>query len=364
MYLKYSTHSTPTEHDRAVVWHFPLDYSSIWQADACQGRSHFSGAIASLIRGRQSYIIDQEESNSSSICTRTRNVVFPWCCAPGTRVLDWRIKMAKFPYQGVKWDKGVAEYKKVSATIPGGSAGLKNLEFCVNKFIVNADKDFIELYYGLSADYYSIARGIYLCDPQNPTCFDYIFMAGLSFAIMDTLIIHHYPTKRKIFNDFPIEQQEMKYSLIATDQTNFNYLLNGNDIISYTLTGQYQKAKKIMDQIEKSEDWVGYLIDYCNVKSIYDCIFNKDQDGFNLALVARIKKYRKNMVGYFPIIDIASIALIKMAKMQGIACTVDVIEVPSFFINGDYQIDGKEVASNMPFYEDVMKLLKDNNWLI
>ena len=39
--------------------------------------------------------------------------------------------MAKFPYQSIKWDKRVAEYKKVSATIPGGSAGLKNLEFYV-----------------------------------------------------------------------------------------------------------------------------------------------------------------------------------------------------------------------------------------
>ena len=272
--------------------------------------------------------------------------------------------MIKLPYQSAKWEKGIADYKKVSATIPGGSSGLNNLELYVNKFTGNTDKDFIELYRGLSAAYYNIAKGIYLCDPKNPKCFDYIFLTGLSFAIMDTLIIHHYPTKRKILNDFPIRQQEKKYSLIATEQTNFEYLVKGNDIISYTLTGQYQQAKKLMDKVEDSEDWKGHLVDYCYVKTIYNCIFNKDQEGFNLALANRIKKYRKNMVGYFPIIDVVSIALIKMAKMQDITCTVDVIEIPPFFINGEYQIDGKEVASDMPFYEDVMKLLKDNNWLI
>jgi len=272
--------------------------------------------------------------------------------------------MIKLPYQSAKWEKGIAEYKKVTATIPGGDSGSYNLNYFINKFSSNTDKDYIELYYNLSGVYNSIATSIYLCDPNNHTCFDYIFLAGLSFTIIEILLKNRYPTKRKIFNDFPISQQEAKYSLIATNQTKFKYLENGNDIISYTLTGQYQKAKRLMDKVEGSMDWKGHLVDYCYVKSIYDCIFNKDQEGFNLALANRIKKYRKNMVGYFPIIDVVSIALIKMAKMQDITCTVDVIEIPSFFINGDYQIDGKEVASKMPLYEDVMKLLKDNNWLL
>lgn len=180
--------------------------------------------------------------------------------------------------------------------------------------------------------YYNLPTSIYLCEPNNPICFDCIFLEGISFAITDILLMYHYPTKRKIFNDFPISQQPAKYSLIVTDQTNFAYLKKGNDIISYTFTGQYQKAKKLLDKVEYSTDWKGHLIDYCYVKSIYDCIFSQDQEGFNLTLADRIKKYRKNMVGYFPIIDVVSIALIKMAKMQNITCTVYVIEIPSCFI--------------------------------
>lgn len=272
--------------------------------------------------------------------------------------------MTKLPFQSSKWDRGVEEYKKVSATIPGGSSGLNNLERYVKQFSSNADKDYIELYRGLSAAYYNIARGISLCEPNNPACFDYIFLTGISFAILDTLLIHKYPTKRNIFNDYAISQQEKKYALIATDQTEFEYLKKGTDIISYTLSGRYHQAKKLMDKVEGSEDWKGHLIDYCYVKTIYNCIFNKDQEGFNMALSNRIKKYRKNMVGYFPIIDVVSIALIKMAKMQNITYTIDAIEIPTLFTNGAYQMDGKELASKMPFYEDVMKLFKDHNWHI
>ena len=270
------------------------------------------------------------------------------------------IVMGKLVYKSAKWEIAIAALKKASKTIPGGNAGLYNLEYTVEKFESSPEQDFIDLYYKLSGIYHSIATSTYLCEPNSTTVYDSIFQSGLSFLIADTLLANHYPTNRTVFNGLPILRQEAKYCLIATNQDDLAYLKNGTDIISYTLTGQYEKAKKLLDKVAASTNWQGHLVDYCYMKEIYTGLFQKDTKGFNKALAHRIQKYRKNMVGYFPIIDIVSIALIQMAKAQGIECTVAAIEIPSFFVDGTYQMNRNMVAANIPFYEDAIKLLEKN----
>lgn len=268
--------------------------------------------------------------------------------------------MGKLVYRSAKWDKAIVALKKASKTIPGGNAGLYNLNYTIEKFENRPEKDFIDFYYKLSGIYHSIATSTYLCEPGATEIYDFIFQSGLCFMIADTLLANNSPTKRTVFNGLPIFRQEAKYSLIATGQDDLAYLKNGTDIISYTLTGQYEKSQKLLDKVEASTNWQGHLVDYCYVKEIYTGLFQKDAKGFNKALAQRIEKYRKNMVGYFPIIDIVSIALIQMAKTQGIDCTVAAIEIPSFFVEGTYQMNRNTVAANIPFYEDAIRLLEKN----
>jgi hypothetical protein len=44
----------------------------------------------------------------------------------------------------------------------------------------------------------------------------------------------------------------------------------------------------------------------------------------------------------------------KMAKLAGINCTIDVIEIPNMFFDESYVID--EEAVKLPFYDDFSKL--------
>ena len=90
-----------------------------------------------------------------------------------------------------------------------------------------------------------------------------------------------------------------------------------------------------------------------HLKKIYQAIIEKNEKAFNEELIKRIKKCRKNMVGYLTIVDIVSIALIKIAKKAGLNYTFDVIEIPKMYFDETYKIDKEKVK--LPFYDEFVK---------
>lgn len=90
------------------------------------------------------------------------------------------------------------------------------------------------------------------------------------------------------------------------------------------------------------------------LNKMYMAIIEHDEKSFNEELAKRIKKYRRNMVGYSTIIDVVSIALIKMAEREEIHCTVDVIEIPEQFFDGTCKIDKDK--DKLPFYDEFLEL--------
>lgn len=59
------------------------------------------------------------------------------------------------------------------------------------------------------------------------------------------------------------------------------------------------------------------------------------------------------MVGYSTIIDIVSIALIKIAQKVGIEYKVDVVEIPKVFFDESYKIQKDRIR--LPFYKEFIQ---------
>ena len=71
-----------------------------------------------------------------------------------------------------------------------------------------------------------------------------------------------------------------------------------------------------------------YYRDMCFLKNAVIALTDRDTETFSHELEPRIRKYRKNMVGYSTIIDTVSAALIKLAEKAGVKVHIDVIEIP------------------------------------
>ena len=143
------------------------------------------------------------------------------------------------------------------------------------------------------------------------------------------------------------------FQLIAVDEMNVPYIsLEENNLIMLMYHQKYEQAKLLLEKLSDNPDeaYEIYYLNPENLKTIYMAIIEHDEKRFNEELVKRIKKYRKNMVGYSTIIDIASVALIKMAEREGLCCMVDVIEIPKQFFDKACVIDKSEIK--LPYYDE------------
>jgi len=169
-------------------------------------------------------------------------------------------------------------------------------------------------------------------------------------------------TKYKdVIDPFLAEFDYALYELIAVAETNFSIFNRDDNLICLMLKQKYDDAKKIIDMLPDIVDDSNevYYVNQKFLKNIYKAIVDGDEKKFNEEIVKRIKKYRRNMVGYSTIIDVVSIALIKMAMKAGIECNVDVIEIPKMFFDESNKIDKDSVK--LPFFDEFMKagLIKD-----
>ncbi|MBO5320328.1 MAG: hypothetical protein J6B01_11070 [Ruminococcus sp.] len=105
-------------------------------------------------------------------------------------------------------------------------------------------------------------------------------------------------------------------------------------IIQAMLNEEYEKAIKLLlsDIEESDESQEAYFIHMPYVKQIYFAMLSKDENEFNEQLAKRVNKYRKRPSDYQPVIDTASIALIKMAEKLGLQYKFRVEEIPEYFL--------------------------------
>lgn len=260
----------------------------------------------------------------------------------------------KIEYKGNKWDKEVLKYQKMIKETKG--AINKNELYTIDKFLKEQSKDYLRLYSRLSGNYERMATYYYLDDINNVEIKKYTYLSG--YAMLITKYLYEKGI-RTIYNEI-IESDinNIDYALcqlIAVEEVDNPYIVSEeNNLIMLMYHQKYGQAKLVLQQLADNPDESNeiYYINPEFLKKIYMAIIEHDEKSFNEELAKRIKKYRKNMVGYSTIIDVVSVALIKIADREGLHCTVDVIEIPKQFLDKTCVINKDEVK--LPYYDEFL----------
>lgn len=260
-------------------------------------------------------------------------------------------------YKGIKWFKEVYDLKKFKKEVRDK---YNNYEISDIQMFIDGQYGYLKLYNCLSNSYECMADNCYL-DNEYSEITKYVYLSGIALLITKCLFQkgiepeYHRIIKRKMENiDYAL------FQLIATDARDCPYLyIEKDNLIMHMVHQRYEEAGKILetmpDEIDESRGV--YTDNPAYLKQMFLTIINRDEEAFNDKMEKHIKQCRKNMVGYLTIIDVVSIALIKLAREVGIKCTVDVIEIPKLFFDDAYNIDKEKVK--LPFYDDFLAKYKD-----
>lgn len=267
----------------------------------------------------------------------------------------------KIKYEAVKWQREVSKIKTLKKTCKGDLK--KNELFDINEFLGNGSSDYLRLYNSLASSYAQLAKWNYLDDILTNEIKKYTYLSGVAFVIAANLYKAGVRTKFNdnftdsiVANSIESDIDYALFQLIAVDELENPYTkIEEKNLIVLMYYQKYEEAMVLLNQLpdEPDESNEIYYIDAQYLKKIYMAIINCDEKNFNEELVKRIKKYRKNMVGYSTIIDIVSVGLIKIAKRAGIQCTVDVIEIPKQFFDDACILDKNEMK--LPFYDEFLE---------
>lgn len=265
----------------------------------------------------------------------------------------------KLDYKGKKWDKEVANFQKFKKSVNGE---LNKTElYHISVFEKSGCKDYLTLYSLLSGCYDLMAGYCYMDSIESDELVKYEYLSGNAFFLTKILFVKGVRSgnenRDKITENIIIRDLDSAlFRMIAVDEAESPLTQSEKEnLIMLMYNKEYDKAKEILDQITDSPDDSKevYYVASEFLKPIYMAIINNDEKAFNEELAKRIKKYRKNMVGYSTIIDVTSVALIKIAARSGIACTVDTIEIPKQFFGKDLTVLKSDCK--LPYYDEFLK---------
>lgn len=260
--------------------------------------------------------------------------------------------LIKILYKTKKWDKEITECNKVREKIKEnyGTSSIEqlNINYFIKEYLSKKGRisDLISLYYQIGGQYYLMAETEWLLCNNAETCAVNLYLYLLSKKISYDLLSSGEKTKNLAIERSMLNNKDFKLifcTAIALNQFElFEDYQDRCPIITSLYQGKYDYAKILVNQLPETvcEDREVYYKDDEHLKNIYLSILNRDEQKFNEELLVRIKKLRKNMVGYLTIVDVVSIALIKIAEKQGLKYNFDVIEIPRFFID-NFEFDFK-----------------------
>lgn len=262
-------------------------------------------------------------------------------------------------YKGKKWEKEIKDNQKFKKVI-NGAFNSNEMHF-IKEFEKSGCKDYLSLYFHLFGTYENMATYYYLDNIQSRDVIKYTYMSGMAKLITKCSYKKGIRTNNNFENS--IIQREVignmdfsLFQLIAVEEMSSSLLdIEKENLIMLMYHQKYEQARSILETLPDNPDESKeiYYEQAVHLKQIYIAIIEKNEKKFNEELAKRIKKYRKNMVGYSTIVDIVSVALIKMAKQAGINCTVDVIEIPKQFFDDRCKINKEECK--LPYFDDFLK---------
>ncbi|MDE7202319.1 MAG: hypothetical protein K2O91_10560 [Lachnospiraceae bacterium] len=264
--------------------------------------------------------------------------------------------MKKLDFKSKKWDKELRNLEEVIKGTNGKFVEFHNLSVLGDFNTLPDKRKYLGYLSACVLNYYSIACDYYIMNNSDYRAVDYIYLSGISGILADRL---GKEADRNKYQYKRISENELSlYELIATDEAEIDFFKDKDSVIYHIYCGNYDKAECLLQSIEMNDSIEeGCLYDTIEyLKAIYMAIIARNEELFNEELAKRIRKYRKNMVGYSTIIDVISIALIKMARKAEINYHLDVIEIPKIFFDKNYRIDKEKLEP--VFYEEALEKCK------
>lgn len=260
----------------------------------------------------------------------------------------------RIEYKGKKWEKEIKEYqtffKQINYQFNRGE------NYLIQEFENNNKRNPYRLFACLEGEYEAMARYYYMYNNHSDEVVKYTYLSGRAGLIVKRLWGKGF-REAYISDSKATDVDYSLFSLIACNET-LDELVNveAENLIMLMYNQNYELANQVLNSIEVNEKGNGcewYYYDASYLKPIYMAIINHDEKAFNEGVEKRIKKYRSSMVGYSVIVDVVSVALIKIAKKAGIDCTVDVIEIPKQFLSEERLINPEECK--LPYYDELVE---------
>ncbi len=236
----------------------------------------------------------------------------------------------KIDFQSKKWDKEVQRLKKWNDSLKGNY--YNNIRYSFNDVLKQKPYDYV-YFYGCSVTDFEIVARSYYIDNKIDKVFENIYLSACAFFCFKDEIKKGSQTTFTAIEEILSEYEYSVCKLIAVNQLELFTSHCKNSIMANLFLGNEENAKKYIALIPDSNDEKESI--YYNtpifLKKIYCAIMDRDAEKFNKLIIQRIKKYRKNVIGYSTIIDYTSIALFKVAEKYGIRKEIDIVEIPQFF---------------------------------
>lgn len=262
--------------------------------------------------------------------------------------------MTKLEYKNKKWDKEEKTLRQFLKSVGGKLAGENNLEAAQEQVasLPRTDWRYAGFLCAAARNYTSMAQDRYLLDQSDWRAVDYTWLAAFCRTLAEELDCREDPAD-------PLFGLEMtRYQFIATGEEDAPCLRDRDSVAAMVFSGEYDRAAALLAEVEEDdslEEGSLYLEPPC-LKRIYNALLEKDETGFHEELARRIKKYRRNMAGYSPVIDTVSVALVKLADRAGLCCRLDVIEVPKLFFRPEHHIPKETLRP--PLWEEIAAALQ------
>ena len=241
----------------------------------------------------------------------------------------------KLPYSTKKWEKEI----KAAQAYDGITATLNNIKMLQKAYdnrkngMLPRIEDEVSLYFLIGSEYEQLANYEYLLNNEIEKSLEYMVqyielsIKAYSMYKQGEMILNTAVKNRISDEEF---LNELAFSAIAIDRYDMVSGFMSGTVIDDLYNGNYKEARARLSAYNsfKDEDKEVYFKDMCFLKKAILELTERNDKAFSDELESRIRKYRKNMVGYSTIIDTVSVALIKLAQKAELNVRINVIEIP------------------------------------
>ncbi len=212
-------------------------------------------------------------------------------------------------------------------------------------------KDRVTLYYLLMGDYRQYAEELYMAGNAEDS-FAHMYLAGAAivkaYSYLGTDKVENPAVQYAI--DCHRDLAETVYRLAATNAWDMaeEFAEAHVPLFFALMTGDDETARAFLREIPDTfpENTVKREMYFTNPifhKAIYTALLDGDAAAMQAAMEERIRAYRKAMWDYSTVIDVCSIMQIKLAARRGIKISLDIVEIPAYYLDESHQIDRNAV---------------------